>query len=409
MRVSYYSPLPPERSGIADYSALLLPALRRRIEIAVAGRRTPFLRRGDVALYHIGNDPEAHGWIVEALRRRPGVVVLHDFVLHHLIAGLTLGRGNAAGYVEAMERDAGAPGRALAEAVVAGRAPPPWETRAHEFPLAGEILELATAVIVHSRYVERLVRGYGYGGRIWRIPLAFWPLPGVVPADVGGAPVFGAFGHVNASKRVPQLLRAFSRVRARRPLARLVLAGAVAPHFELGSHVAELGLADAVVQEGYVDEPRLWALMAGCDVVVSLRWPTMGETSAVALQALTLGKPLVVSDVGWFSELPDEVALRIPVGDDEVEALAVALETLSDDEELARRMGEAGRDYVRAEHDLERVAEGYAAALEWAAGGEEVADAVLRELAQAAADVGIEPESAELRQLAERVREIELV
>jgi len=105
VKVAYYSPLPPERSGIADYSALLLPALRRRMEVEVARRRRPALRRTDVALYHVGNNPQAHGWIVDALRRRPGVVVLHDLVLHHLVAGLTLARGNPSGYIAAMERD----------------------------------------------------------------------------------------------------------------------------------------------------------------------------------------------------------------------------------------------------------------------------------------------------------------
>ena len=91
MRVAYYSPLPPDRSGIADYSALLLPELERRVEVVVArrGKRAP---KADVGLYHVGNDPQAHAWIVEALRRRPGVVVLHEHVLHHLVAGLTLAR-----------------------------------------------------------------------------------------------------------------------------------------------------------------------------------------------------------------------------------------------------------------------------------------------------------------------------
>ena len=96
VKVAYYSPLPPSRSGIADYSALLLPALRERVEVVVAepGKRAP---AADVALYHIGNDPDAHGWILDALRERPGVVVLHEYVLHHLIAGITIGRGDGRG------------------------------------------------------------------------------------------------------------------------------------------------------------------------------------------------------------------------------------------------------------------------------------------------------------------------
>ena len=103
MKVAYYSPLPPERSGIADYSAALLPALERRVDVAVARpKRRP--KRVDVSLYHIGNDAEAHGWIVEALRGRPGPVVLHDFVLHHLVAGLTVARGDNEAYLDAMYR-----------------------------------------------------------------------------------------------------------------------------------------------------------------------------------------------------------------------------------------------------------------------------------------------------------------
>ena len=91
MRVAYFSPMRPSHSGIADYSTLLLPALRERIDevvVAQPGRRAP---TADVALYHVGNDPDAHGWIVDALRVRPGVVVLHELVLHHLIAGITIG------------------------------------------------------------------------------------------------------------------------------------------------------------------------------------------------------------------------------------------------------------------------------------------------------------------------------
>ena len=102
MKVAYYSPLPPERSGIADYSAMLLPELEGRIDVEVARRGGRRWRRaapgGDVALYHVGNDPRHHSWIVEELRRRPGVVVLHDFVLHHLVAGMHLAVVGAAGW-----------------------------------------------------------------------------------------------------------------------------------------------------------------------------------------------------------------------------------------------------------------------------------------------------------------------
>lgn len=409
MKAAYLSPLPPERSGIADYSALLLPALLRKIEVAVVRRRSRRSPRGiDVWLYHVGNDPEAHGWIVEALHRRPGIVVLHDFVLHHLVAGLTLGRRDGQAYLGAMEREGGIAGRLLAHGVIENRIPPLWESRPQDFPLAREVLDHATGLIVHSRHVEECARRAGYVGPIRRIPHPAWPGDGVEPAAVPGAPLIGCFGNLNASKRVPQLLEAFASLRRRHRDARLLLVGAVAPRFRLDDRLERLGLADsdAVHREDYVSEHRLWSLMASCDVCVSLRWPTMGETSGSVLRALSLGRPLVVSDVGWFSELPDDVALKVPVDGHEVELLTGALELLASSDSSRAAMRHAARDYVAREHDLQRVADAYVETLELAAGGDRVRDAVLWEVAGAAGETGIGPDDPEALELARSLREV---
>ncbi|HEY8776128.1 MAG TPA: glycosyltransferase family 4 protein, partial [Gaiellaceae bacterium] len=403
MRVAYYSPLPPERSGIADYSALLLPALGQLVELTVVRRGRTRPVAADVALYHVGNDPEAHGWIVDALRRRPGVVVLHDFVLHHLVAGLTIGRKDGHGYLAAMERDAGIPGRLLAHGVLDGRVSPPWETRPDEFPLTGEVLANATGLIVHSHYVEQCVLEAGYHGPVWRIQHPAWPPAGVEPAQIEGRPLFGCFGHLNASKRIPQLVAAFAVVRKRHPNAKLLLVGSASPGFD-----ADRLAAEGVERIGYVAEDELWSLMAACDACISLRSPTMGETSGSAIRALSLGRPLVVSDLGWFAELPDDVALKVPVDEDEIPSLATALELLASSEPTQLAMSDAARAYVQREHDLGRVAENYAAALEEAAGGTRVADAVVAEVAQAAAEIGVEPGTPFAAELAGRLDDVGL-
>jgi hypothetical protein len=82
-------------------------------------------------------------------------------------------------------------------------------------------------------------------------------------------------------------------------------------------------------------------------VLVNLRSPTMGETSAMVVRALSLGKPLVVSDVGWFSELPDEVAVKVPVDEGETAGLVHALERLAGDPVYRERMGKAAADWAR--------------------------------------------------------------
>ena len=410
MKLAYFSPMPPERSGIADYSALVVPALRERMEVDVVRRGRKRGGRGaDVALYHVGNNPESHGWIVQALRRRPGLVVLHDFVLHHLVSGMTLGRGNAGAYLDAMEREAGVVGRLLAHGVIEHRIPPLWESRAQDFALAGEVLSFATGLVVHSHYVERCAREAGYEGPISVVPHPAWPIPALQRESVAGDPLFGCFGNVNASKRIPQLLEAFARVRRTHPEARLLLVGATSPGFDLERRLQRLGLeSEGIMREGYVDESRLWSLMAACDAIVALREPTMGETSGSAIRALSLGKPLVVSDIGWFSELPDDVALKVPVDETERDVLTAALELLARDPAARAAMSQSALETTRREHGLERVADGYTSAIELAAGGGAVREAVLREVAARAAEVGIDADAADTVELARRLREVGL-
>jgi len=391
VKVAYYSPLPPSRSGIADYSTLLLPALRERIDVVVAepGKRAP---HADVALYHVGNDPDAHGWIVDALHERPGVVVLHEYVLHHLISGITIGRGDGRGYLDAMEREHGVAGRLLGLGVLDNLLPLLWETQPERFPLAGTVLDHARGLIVHSGFVAQHARAAGYDGPIWRIPHPAWPMHAIEPAtDVAGDPLIGCFGFLNMNKRIPQLLQAFASLRRSRPGARLLLAGAAGERFDLSRRLERLGLGeDAITRLDYVPEERMWSLMRACDVLVNLRFPTMGETSGSVIRGLSLGKALVVSDVGWFAELPDGVALKIPVDDYEVPLLEAALGLAAEHRDA---LGAAARAYVEREHDLDGVADAYAAALETAAGGDAVADAVLWRIAEAAAEVGIDDAS----------------
>ncbi|MEI8105419.1 MAG: glycosyltransferase [Actinomycetes bacterium] len=396
MKVAYYSPMPPDRSGIADYSALLLPALRERVAdvvVAQPGKKAP---DADVALYHVGNEPVFHGWIVDALEKRPGVVVLHEAVLHHLVAGLTIGRGNGRGYLDAMERDSGVAGRLLGLGVLDNLLPLLWETQPERYPLTGTILDLAEGLIVHSSYVARKAREAGYAGPLWKIPHPAWPIEPVEPAAVTGEPLIGCFGYLNMNKRIPALLEAFAMLLERRPGARLLLVGAAAERFDLDRRLERLGIrGESLIRHDYVPEDQLWSLMAACDVLVNLRSPTMGETSGSVIRGLSLGKAMLVSDVGWFSEIPDNVALKIPVDRHESATIAGALELAADH---AATLGASAQHYVRSEHDLRHVADAYAAALEMAAGGDAVADQVLWRISEAASEVGLEDTSELFRQ-----------
>ena len=169
--------------------------------------------------------------------------------------------------------------------------------------------------------------------------------------------------------------------------------------------LSRLELPEGVEHREYVPENELWSLMAACDAIVSLRSPTMGETSGSAIRALSLGKPLVVSDVGWFAELPADAVVKVPVDEHEEDTLLAALEALADPAVRAA-MGENARELVEREHRVDRVAEAYAAVLETHAGGAVVEERVLHEVASAASEVGMDGDDAAV--LAARLREVGL-
>ena len=412
MKVAYFSPLPPNSSGIADYSALLLPALSKLIDVEVVSEPKRRAGKGcDVALYHVGNNPEVHGWIVEALRERPGLVVLHEHVLHHLVAGMTIAVGDHEGYRVAMQRDSGVVGRLLAHGIIDGIVPPVWESRPMDFPLCGEILDLATGLIVHSQTVEQAVLDRGYGGPIFRIPHPAWAKPNVVEDEalVGiTGPIFGAFGHLNTAKRVPQLVEAFAQVVATNPKAKLLLVGSASEEIHVDARLAEIAeqYPGSVIRLPYVEEERLWNLIASCDVCVCLRYPTMGETSGIAIRALGCGRPLVVGDVGWFSELSDDIAIKVPTGPGEIDALADAMRLLAGDAPRRTAMGAAAERYAEGELDVERVAELYRRAIVEVTGGGAVRSQVVSDVAAAAQGSGFLANSAELNLIAGRLREV---
>ena len=107
MRVAFFSPLPPHKSGIADYSAALLAELEKLATVETfTGAPTSFdPSYYDIALYQLGNNPY-HTFVYEAALQYPGVVVMHEANLHHLIADLTISRGDWDAYLREVDTTA---------------------------------------------------------------------------------------------------------------------------------------------------------------------------------------------------------------------------------------------------------------------------------------------------------------
>lgn len=385
-RIAYCSPVNPAPSGISDYSEELLPYLGQYAEIVLFVedglrpanprlaqhlevlpiRRLPRelrRRRYDALVYHMGNSP-AHGAIWDAARRLPGVVVLHDFVLHHFMLWYAASRlRDVQSYVRVMETRYGPPGAHMAQLMIRSR----FTDAAFDFPCCEPVLDGAIGLIAHSRYVVERAAALRPDLPMAVVPMGV-PLPNVpsreeARARLGLPPeaaVLASFGHINAWKRVEPALRALAALRAEGHDARYLLVGSVSPNYDLAGLIARSGLGNAVTVTGYVHRAAFEAYVAAADICVNLRHPTGGETSASLLRLLGAGRPTLVSAVGAFAELPPGVAAQVDPGPAEGDQVLAYCRLLLARPELAAALGARARAYVATEHTLERSATGYA-------------------------------------------------
>lgn len=374
MRVGFVSPMPPSSSGIADYSQALSAHLGSLLELTIISSPQSLFELGsfDLVLYQMGNNG-AHGFVYEMALRHPGVVVMHEANLHHLIAEITIKCGDWDRYLDEVAYEGGAPALAHALRVRALETAPDYEGLA----MTRRILERSRALIVHSRYMEARMREAGFAGPIARIPHGAWtePVNGLPYRYQLGleetTPLLGVFGHLKPYKRLPEILRAFRRLVRVQPRARMILVGEPHPDLPLDSWLERLELHPFVRVLGRVPIEDFAGFMAACDVVLNLRYPSVGETSGTLQRALGLGKCVLVSETAAFCELPDEICMKVPVDRTEEEVLFELLNVAVSRPELRRQLGDAARRWALEHCAWDRVARQYAAFLKAVASGAE--------------------------------------
>jgi glycosyltransferase involved in cell wall biosynthesis/SAM-dependent methyltransferase len=355
--------MPPSKSGIADYSEALIAELSKLAEVEVfasaAKKFDP--SRFDAALYHIGNNPH-HDFAYETALRHPGFVVMHEANLHHLVAHLTIIRDDWDAYVAECAFDGGTTALEFAHRVRRLEVGPDYEG----VPMTRRLLAASKAVIVHSEFVAGLTREQGFSGPIATIPHGVW-LPQTNPHAVRNqlgldesTPLIGAFGYIKPYKRIAESLRAFRRLIKVEPRARMILVGEPHPEFHVDQLIRTLGLREHVRLIGHASIDQFVEYMGACDIILNLRFPTVGETSGSLMRALGLGKAVIVSDVGSFSELADDICLKVPPGPGEEDLIFEYLNVLVSKPDLARAMGERAKAWVANECNWAVVAKQYA-------------------------------------------------
>ncbi|MGJ7504321.1 glycosyltransferase [Variovorax sp. ZT5P49] len=391
-RLAYVSPLPPERSGIANYSAELLPELAKFYDIELITELKAIDKRElsesfplrsiewfqnnasafDRVLYHFGNS-EFHQHMFSLLEEIPGTVVLHDFYL----SGIQAHRENAGGEPFAWTR-------ALYEShgyhAVAERAKAVDTADViFKYPCNFDVLRLASGVIVHSPYSLELARQW-FGGRStdnWTLI----PLLRVMPESIDEARhrarkelglnddqfLVCAFGLLGPTKLNHRLLDAWLQSSlATDPKCRLVFVG----ENDKGSYGVQLqqvvSRRDQAAQvdiTGWVDSATFQRYLSATDVAVQLRTLSRGETSAAVLDALGRGVATVVNANGSMAYLPSDAVVMLPEEFSD-EELIKALEALRQSPKIARSLGEKGQQLISTTHAPADCARQYAHAIE---------------------------------------------
>ena len=348
--------MPPSKSGIADYSSAVLEPLHHLADVEVFSSKPVHFDPGgfDLCVYQVGNNVY-HDFVYEQSLSTPGVVVLHEANLHHLLAEITIKRGDWDSYLRELEFDGGAEAMKRAPQLRALQVGPDYE----RVPMIRRVLQSARGVIAHSRYVENCVRDNGFSGPVAVIPHGAW-IPqadrmayrhklGVGPAVT----LIGIFGFLKPYKRIAESLRAFRRLVRLQPECRLILAGEPHPDLQLAALISSLGLEEHVRVLGFVPIDDFVRYVSAVDVVLNLRFPTVGESSGTLLRALGLGKSAIVSDIGSFSEYPDEVCLKVPVDATEEDVLFEYLNVLVSRPDLRDSLGRYAKNWVQTECNWE--------------------------------------------------------
>ncbi|MDR6642683.1 glycosyltransferase involved in cell wall biosynthesis [Luteibacter sp. 1214] len=387
-RMAMVTPLPPARSGIADYAEQLIPQLCRHYDIDVILEQddvvSPWVQANcgvrnvswfvknvatyDRIVYQVGNST-FHTYMFDLIARYPGVVVLHDFFLSSIAAYLEISGERPGWWARWLYESHGYPG------LVARREAADPQEAMDSFPCNLPVLQAAQGLIVHSRTAIELAAAW-YGSDA----PGFWhhiPLLRESPAPdarlrareelglLDDEFMVCSFGILAYTKLNEKLIEAWLTSRlAQDSRCRLVFVGE-SPNIAytaLLNRLIDRGAARIKIT-GHVSAAEYATYLAAADVGVQLRSHSRGETSAAVLDCMVNGIATIVNAHGSMAEFSNE---EVFVLDDKfsTEALSNALELLFESPDLRARLGRQARENLLNGHAPDVVASRYADAIE---------------------------------------------
>jgi len=377
MKIAYFSPLSPIKSGISKYSEVnLLPYLQKfcEIDVIIDNDYTPnneFVKNNltiipfkkfnhsqyDVIFYHMGNS-DHHTYIYNSLLQYRGVVLLHDPFIGKFIVNLTVAKNKPNLYFDHIVYCLGKKGKKIAEnALNTGNWP------SFEYTLTKRLNDSSLATIVHSNYAKKAILKESPKAFIKKIKM---PIPlheskkTVQKKDFGideETMIISTFGYIAEHKRLHIVLEAFAKYVKKNTNSKFLLVGSFLHKQykkEIEAIIKKLEISDKVIQIGFVEDLEPYIQIS--DIVVQTRYPTAGETSIITLELMAASKPVIVSNTGWFEELPDKAVIKVNVDKDEQKTILEAFEKLTTDSEYTKNMSINAKKYVEEQHNPEIIA-----------------------------------------------------
>ena len=375
----FISPLPPSKSGIADYSIALLKYLKTYYDITVVCENIEvqnhpmlkeyktilaqeYLTNGSIAnkhLYHYGNSVY-HVWMEPLLERFPGTLVLHDIFLGGYMRMKLQSEGDTI-IVQKMFDEEGY------KAVVSY-----METDLHHallhYPMNKALIEKSDSIIVHSAFAKSLLNAPM--SKVYQIP-HLKALPTQIMTKNEARKILGidessfliaSFGFIGASKCSHELVKAWKQLTALAKNVKLVFVGGV-PSSPYGETIKVLADGTNILFTDYCDDETFIHYLVASDMVVQLRQNSRGESSGALLYALAYGKPTIINAHGSFCEVPNKVALCISEHFS-IDELSQAIQALYENGELRKNMTREAQDYIAREYDPHQCAKMYRDAIE---------------------------------------------
>lgn len=368
----YASPFPPMASGISDYSTVLVKALADNFDITLytddyaitepSMAALPVLRNGvdevrfasfDHILYNMGNNADYHGYIYKAALSHPGVVILHDMVLFHFIYLYYREQENLF-YTKLYKDFSLEEFTSMKEAVKDGLVN---LELASELPLNTELLRSGNRFIVHSEYARNQILSSGEVEPSRIIHINMFDQVEEGEGLTGKEELLGkygidpdallicSFGYIQGTKMNLETIRAVKR------LAKVLSKKICYVMVGQGDYADRELVPGLAVKTGYTGLKEFNSFARHADIVVNLRYPSMGETSAAMLRCMKMGRPVITNNGGWFTEVPDSCVKKI-VLDHTGGNLEKALKELILDEGERKELGERAAAYVEGECSL---------------------------------------------------------